>query len=467
MATSPKRFSFFVLAGALLLSGCGGAANPAADWPPNAKRWYDRGLESYRTGDFEDAEVAVENALRAAGGKPEVRMLAARVALARLEFDRVLELLKGVEGAEARGIRGRALWYKGDIQAAGDELEVLLGDPDVRDNWAREIVKLARRGAGRKPFDMSGGLLAVTEMVRTGTAALIVPVEVNGDPGLGLIATGTVETVVDSSTGAEPAWVSLRFGERVEVRDVPALAKDLSGISKQVNAPIKILLGINLLRHLRPTIDFAGSQFIVRSYEPPPPPQATTLKPVYVRGGGMLVRGGFGAGESAKPASLLIDTGVTAPLALDNDAWKKAGVEATQLGPNPQAPSLRGAVLPSLRLGAFDVPQVPGLDGEAAVKEREDGLGVDIDGLLGAGLLATFRMTLLDGGRTLWLEDLPIEALMVPKSLMAEVDLSDIDPEDEEAASPDGEGQPSKAAPGKPNAIPKAPSPGAKPGAKP
>ncbi len=50
------------------------------------------------------------------------------------------------------------------------------------------------------------------------------------------------------------------------MRDVPALAKDLSGISKQVNAPIKILLGVNLLRHLRPTIDSRkGSQFIVRA----------------------------------------------------------------------------------------------------------------------------------------------------------------------------------------------------------
>jgi hypothetical protein len=232
-----------------------------------------------------------------------------------------------------------------------------------------------------------------------------------------------------------------------------------------VNAPIKILLGVNLLRHLRPTIDFAGSQFIVRSYEPPAPPHATTLKPAYVRGGGMMVRGGFGVGESATPASLLIDTALTAPIALDEAGWKKAGVDVEKLQPNPQLASVKTGILPSLRLGAFDVPQVPGLHNDAGVKEREDGLGIELDGLVGSGLLATFRITLIDGGRTLWLEDIPIEALQPPKSLLAEVDLSEVDTEEEEAPQEGAQGKPGqKQAPApKPNAVPKAPTPGVKP----
>jgi len=48
------------------------------------------------------------------------------------------------------------------------------------------------------------------------------------------------------------------------------------------------------------------------------------------------------------------------------------------------------------------------------VKEREDGLGVELDGLVGSGLFASFRVTLADGGRTMWLEDLPREALNQP-----------------------------------------------------
>jgi hypothetical protein len=52
------------------------------------------------------------------------------------------------------------------------------------------------------------------------------------------------------------------------------------------------------------------------------------------------------------------------------------------------------------------------------VKERGEGLGVTVDGLLGSGLLATFRMTLIDGGRSMWLEDLPAEALQAPPPIV-------------------------------------------------
>jgi len=235
------------------------------------------------------------------------------------------------------------------------------------------------------------------------------------------------------------------------VRDVPALSKDLSGVSKQVNAPIKILLGVNLLRHIRPTIDFAGSQFVVRSFEPPPPPMATTLKLAYVRGGGMLVRGAFGAGESAAPASLLVDTALTFPMALDSQGFKKAGIDVGKLTLVPNTTSMRSGILPSLRLGAFDVPQVPGLHSDASVKEREDGLGIELDGLIGSGLLATFRMTLVDGGRSMWLEDIPAEALVPPKVRLEELDLSDVDlpeeEEEEEVPAPKKKGVPKAPAP--------------------
>jgi hypothetical protein len=250
--------------------------------------------------------------------------------------------------------------------------------------------------------------------------------------------------------------VSLRFAERVEVRDVPTLTKDLSGISRQVNAPIKILLGVNLLRHIRPTIDFAGGQFVVRTFDPPPPPVATTVRLSYARGGGMMVRGALGAGDSPPACSLLIDTTLTYPMALDLAGWKKAGVAPATLMAVPNSTTLRHGVIPSLRLGAFDVPHVPGLEGESAVKEREQGLGMDLDGLLGSGLLATFRVTLIDGGRAMWLEDLPREALTAPPVMEVPSDV-DLPLEDEEAEE-------EEPAPKKPGAKPK---PGTAPAAKP
>jgi hypothetical protein len=453
-----KSFACF----GLLLSlgiGCSGGLGDS-DFPPMAKRWYDRALKSYLGGDLEDAGISVENALRVAPNQPETRLLAGRISLAALDYDRSLEVLKGIDSLEARGLRGRSLWYKGDVQLAADELEALVADPDVRDPWAVEIIKLARRGQGRKPFEMRGGMVAVSEMPRTGTPSMIVPLEINGDPALGMIATGTAEAVVDSATGAEPSWVSLRFGERIEVRDVPALAKDLSGISRQVNAPIKILLGVNLLRHLRPTIDFAGSQFIVRNYDPPAPPAATTLRLSYVKGGGMLLRGSLGTGDSAPSASLLIDTALTYPVALDDGGWQKAGIAPSSLQSVPSGGSLKQGVVPSLRLGAFEVPRVPGLQGEAAVKEREDGLGVEIDGLVGAGLLATFRVTLFDGGRSMWLEDMPHEAMsMAPLNIPPVEDIPIEEYErmiaEEEAEEAAASGKAPKAAPAKPKGAAK------------
>jgi hypothetical protein len=389
------------------LGGCGAAvATQEAAWPPLAKKWFDRASASYHTADIEDAETAIENALRLVPEEPEVRLLASQVALARLEFDRALELIEGQTSREARSVRGRALWYAGDVERAADELEAQLADPEVRDPWASEVAKLARRGAGRKPFTMSGGLLAVSEMPPVGRAALVVPVELNGEPALGMIATQVPEAVIDSSNGAEPSWVSLRFGESVEVRDVPALAKDLSGLSRQLSVPVRVLLGANLLRHLNLTFDLPGQQFVVRSFEPPPPPHATTVRVDYLRGGGMLVRTALGAESGAPVASLLVDTGMVYPLALDDGGWKKAGVALNTLRPLAGATDLEQGTVPYLQLGAFEVPQIPGVRGKL-VQPVEETLGVDLDGLLGAGLLAPFRVTLTAGGRTLWLEDLP------------------------------------------------------------
>jgi len=433
-----------------------------------SKRWFDRGDASFRQGDIDDAESAVDNALRVTPDREEVRLLAGRVALAKLEYERAIQVLKGLDSSEARSLRGRAYWYAGDVDKAADELEKLVADPEVRDPWAVEIAKLARRGVGRKPFELSGGALAVTDMPRTGSTSMIVPLEINGEPGLGLIATGTAEAVVDASAGAQPSWVSLRFGERIEVRDVPALAKDLSGISRQVNAPIKILLGVNLLRHLHPTFDLIGGQFVVRTYEPPPPPVATTLKLSYVRGGGMLLRGAFGSEPSAALCSLLVDTSIVYPVALDSGGWKKAGVAESSLRSVPNGGALKQGTIPLLKLGAFDLPSVPGLAGDQPVKEREDGLGIELDGLIGSGLLANFRVTLADGGRTMWLEDMPREAFAPGNSELnlPPIEENDDLPADDAADADDSAKKPVKGAkPGAKPAPATKPAPPAKPSA--
>jgi hypothetical protein len=400
------------------LSGCAGGSGEA-EWPPRQKQWYERAAASFRVLDIEDAEKAIQAALQIDASQKKVRLLAAQIALASLDFDAARKYVEGLQDSEARGIRGRALWYAGQIEQAADELERLLSDPEIRDPWAEQVVKLARRGSGREPFRISGGLLSVSEMPRIGSSALLVPVELDGEPALGLIATGVPEVMIDSSAGREPSWVSLRFGEQLEVKDVPALTQDLSGISRQLNAPVKLLLGTNLLRHLNATIDFFGSQFVVRSFTPPAPPAATTLKLNYVRGGGMVLRGRFGTDERAAAAAMIVDTSVDYPLALDSEGWKKAGVNVATLSAVPGVKDLRQGVVPKLSLGAFEIPQVPAVSGIELTK-FESNLGVDLDGIVGSRLLAAFRVTLVDGGLTMWLEDAPPQAIddreIAPKS---------------------------------------------------
>ncbi len=395
---------------AIAVSGCGGAVTGEAAWPEGARQWYERADTSYRHGDIEDAAEASEQALRALPEEPRVKLLAAQVALARLELDRAVQLTQGMNDSEARGVRARAHWYAGRVEQAAAELDALLADPSVRDPWAQSVAKLARRGRGRRPFEISGGLVAALEMPRIGNTTLLVPVEVNGEPSLAMIATDTAETVVDTSAGGEGGWVSLRFAERIEVSDVPAVGKDLSGLSRQLNAPIKLLIGVELLRQLNATVDFAAGQFVVRSFEPPPPPQATTVHPGYVRGGAMILPANFSAESDDARASLLVHTTMAYPVALDEGGWEKAGVDVKGFSALPGQSGVKMGHLPMLRLGAFEIPNVPGILG-APIHDVEKSLGVELDGFAGSGLVATFRVTFADGGRTVWLEDLPAEVL--------------------------------------------------------
>ncbi|MEP7124605.1 MAG: hypothetical protein ABJE95_26995 [Byssovorax sp.] len=397
-----------VLGAAALLSGCGPAvASPDNGRPEGAEKWFRRAQTDFTQADFDDAHDAIAKASQLVPEDIEVKTLAAKIALSSLDYAEVLRLLKGVRTSDAAGLRGRALWYKGELEAAADELDAMLTDPEVKDEWAKSISKLARRGAGRTPFVLSGGMLAAIEMVHVSQVApyFIIPIEIDGESALAMLATGSAEVVLDSATRPEPSWVSLRLGQRLEVHDVPALAQDLSGISKEVGAPIKALLGVNLLRHVNATIDYEGRQFVARTYAPPPPPSATRLNAHYVRGGGMIIRGTMG-GEKGPATALLVDTSRPFPLALDAAGWVKAGttVDALKLVAGDPEQKLREGIVPLLRLGAFDVPRQLGISG-VPIADLEKAMGVDLDGVMGAGLLYQFRCTFGDDGRVLWIED--------------------------------------------------------------
>ena len=68
----------------------------------------------------------------------------------------------------------------------------MLADPEVKDPWAKATAKLARRGAGRTPFVISGAMLTAVDMVHVSPVApyFVIPVEIDGESALAAIATG-------------------------------------------------------------------------------------------------------------------------------------------------------------------------------------------------------------------------------------------------------------------------------------
>src|SRR5580658_5934505 len=346
---------------------CGPSMGPAASArPPLATEWLDRAKKSYRAADFDDARDSAARAIAVAPNDSEARELAAHIALVRLDYAEVLRLTEGLTSSQAHSVRGRAYWLSGDIEHAADELETLLADPSVKDAWAHDVAGLARRGVGRHPFAMDGGLVAVIDVPRAIErvplgAAMVVPCELDGERVLALMATGTSEVVLDSNSRREPAWVNFRF-DRVEIDDVPALVQDLSPLARQLGVPIKALLGAQLLRHAHATFDRRGDQFVVRRRDAAAPPDASRVPLYYLRGGGMVLRASVGARNDAL-AAFYVDSVRPFPLVLQDAAWQTAGIDARSLSPLPDNPGLRHGVLPILRFAGFDLAKLPAIEG--------------------------------------------------------------------------------------------------------
>lgn len=399
-----RLLRLFVLSAGFATAGlaCGGGGD--AEFPgrtPLAEKWLVRAKASYKSGDFDDAQTSAAAALDVAKQDPEIRTLNAKLALAHLDYARALKLTEGLQTSDAHAVRGRAHWYAGEIDAAADELEAELQDPAVNDPWARQIAGLARRGSGRHPFAMDGGIIADVEMPPAG-AALVVPCELEGERILAVVATASGEVILDSTTRRDPAWVNLTFGDqtKIEVHDVPALTEDLSALSRQLGAPVKALLGVNLLRHLHATFDRRGDQFVVRKQDSMAPPDASRVPLWYVRGGGMLMRGTLPHDEKA---TFLVDSSQPYFLALSEPLWRSSGLEPLARQADPTRPDVRGAALSLLRLAGFELPQVPALSPQA-IAGVQSNVDIDLGGVIGASLISAFRVTFGDEGRFIWME---------------------------------------------------------------
>src|ERR1700710_2620977 len=68
---------------------------------PLADKWLEGAKNSDRSGDLEDARDAGASALQASPNDPEIKLLNARIALARLDFTAALKLTEGMQTTDA------------------------------------------------------------------------------------------------------------------------------------------------------------------------------------------------------------------------------------------------------------------------------------------------------------------------------------------------------------------------------
>ena len=154
-----------------------------------------------------------------------------------------------------------------------------------------------------------------------------------------------------------------------------------------------------LLRHAHATFDRRGDQFVVRRQDAPAPPEASRVPLYYVRGGGMMLRATITAKQD-DPIPLLVDSSRPFPLFLQDVAWKKAGIDVQSLQSVPDAPNVKHGMVPMFRMGGFDLAKMPAIEG-GDFSEMANGVDIDLAGVVGADLLAFFRVTFADDGRTL------------------------------------------------------------------
>src|SRR5262249_19548644 len=116
-----RVFSALLALSALTIGGC--PLTPYNSPPEKAEGWDQRAQRARLEADFQEAHDSAEKALAIVPEDPQVRVLAAHVALTSLDYAEVLRLLKGIKSTEASALRGRAFWYKGELEAAADELD--------------------------------------------------------------------------------------------------------------------------------------------------------------------------------------------------------------------------------------------------------------------------------------------------------------------------------------------------------
>ena len=234
----------------------------------------------------------------------------------------------------------------------------------------------------------------------------VVPCELDGERILALVATGSSEVLVDSNSRHEPSWVEPavrpRRGEgRAGPRAGPVAPRPGSSASPSRRSSARSCSATPT-----PPSTVAATSSSSAGRTRTPPPEASRVPLYYLRGGGMILRATVTAkDDDARPAAGRQLAPLPAAPAGHARGRRRAST-CTSLVPLPDDPTIKRGMVPMFRVGGFDLAKMPAIEG-VDLHELTAGLDIDLGGVVGADLLAFFRVTFADDGRFMWIEPDP------------------------------------------------------------
>ncbi len=204
-----------------------------------------------------------------------------------------------------------------------------------------------------------------------------------------------VATGVAGSAGFAPVRFDFQWGH-LDLQDISGLSGDLSGLAELNGQAVEGIIGMQVLRHSRLTLDFARQTLLLETRPAPPAAGASPLYEWPLQWEGHLPVVEMKAGGHT--LRLGIDTGASVNL-LDEDRVPR---RARKAGGNKDQETVLLQFL-GMEGRRWPVRQVDLLDGEAGLRQSfvclpfrqmAEEMALDIDGLLGYPFLSQYRVVL-------------------------------------------------------------------------
>jgi len=389
----------FVLSGAL--AACGGATVQGPDpveGPSESSGEASRA--ALVAGDLSRAEDLAQDALDQAPTDRTAQQVAARVALARGDHERVLSVLSESSTPELVRLRARARAALGDLEGTARDLASVDGQ-DPPDGWAEAMLPLARAGAVIACYQVEEDARATLPFVGRSPLPLI-EISVEGRTTNALVATQADLTIIDDDLRGEAGIVGELGLGQLAMRRVPAIVRDLGPIGAQVGAEIGAVIGLDVLLRLGVTIDFRERWVVLSASGHGAEEGAATASFLTLGGSFLAVEARL---DGSRDVLLAFDTAGPFPLAVEDAVAEDLGHDLEALPRADGAPSddVRMLTIEELVMGQVEVAGVPAATG-LIPSELSELAGAPVGGIVGAIALQQMRITLDPEGRRLFFD---------------------------------------------------------------